>query len=155
MIDCAHGAGASIVRANDVPQEDMPRWVEYAGERRITIAVHNHGEPIGTREEVLAYLDARPGLAACPNTGNLPALGSDPVQRIRDLGERCGYLRPEDIDPSAVGAGRPDGSSLGELGAGALDVAGVMSALEGTGYSGWVMVERDCELMTTRQAPGG
>ena len=48
----------------------------------------------------------------------------------------------KDIDPGLAAQGLK-GSSFCELGAGALDLAGCMEALEAIGYNGWIMVERD------------
>ena len=147
-IDYAHAAGASIVRTK-VPREQTKRWVEYAGERGITIVVHPHVaragavEPVETREDLLRYLDDRPGVFACPDTGHLALCGSDPVQTILDLGERCRYVHLKDIRPERVGVKHAKGEKFCELGAGALDLVGVIKALENIDYRGWIMVERD------------
>ena len=151
-IDYAHTAGAGIVRAS-VPKEECARWVEYARERGIIIAIHPHlsvdrrgSGAIETREDMLRYLDERPGTFGCPDTGHLLLCGSDPVRTIRDLGKRCGYVHLKDINPAAVGKADKGGENFWELGRGALDLPGVMQALEGIGFDGWVMVERDCRV---------
>ena len=147
-IDYAFAAGARIVRAG-VPKEQTKRWVDYAGERGIIIVVHPHigqpGQPgtVETREDLLRYLDERPGVFACPDTGHLALCGSDPVQTILDLGPRCRYIHLKDIRPEMVGAKTRKGEKFCELGTGALDLAGVLKALEGIRYRGWIMVERD------------
>ncbi len=147
-IDYGAAAGAGIARAL-VPREESARWVEYAAERGMIIVIHNHigrrGQPgaVETREDLLRYLDERPGVDACPDTGHLLLCGSDPVRTIRDLGERCRYIHLKDIDPARVGSRIRGGDAFWELGTGALDLAGVMQALEEIGYRGWVMVERD------------
>ena len=148
VIDYAHAAGAGLVRCG-VPRDEAPRWVDYAGERGVTIVIHNHtgrdgvgsGE-VETMDDLLRYLDERPGVLACPDTGHLTLCGSDPVATIRALGPRCGYVHLKDIDPALAAQGLK-GPSFVELGAGALDLAGCMQALEDIGYDGWVMVERD------------
>lgn len=147
-IDYAHKAGVNIVRAN-VPQDQYAYWVDYAGERDIIIVIHPHVQSEGatggveTREELLAYLDARPGVFACPDTGHLALCGSDPAQTIRDLGERCKYIHLKDTLPDRVGTCERVGEKFCELGTGALDLAGVIKALEDIQYEGWIMVERD------------
>jgi sugar phosphate isomerase/epimerase len=147
-VDYAHAAGARIVRCN-VAQHEAKRWVEYAGERGITLVVHPHvarpgaSDAVETREDLLRYLDARPGIFACPDTGHLALCGSDPVQTIRDLGERCRYLHVKDIRPDRVGRKAGSGEKFCELGTGALDLAGVIKALEDIRYTGWIMIERD------------
>jgi len=151
-VDYAYAAGAGIVRSG-VSKEECARWVDYAGERGIIITIHNHlsiqnrGKgAVETREELLRYLDERPGIYACPDTGHLLLCGSDPVQTIYDLGERCRYIHLKDINPAAVGKANSGGNNFWELGTGALDFSGVMKALEDIGFNGWVTVERDCRV---------
>jgi sugar phosphate isomerase/epimerase len=147
-VDFAHAAGAKIVRSG-VPKDETKRWVDYAGERGIIIVIHPHiGQPgkpgeVETREDMLRYLDKRPGIFACPDTGHLALCGSDPVKTIRDLGERCRYVHLKDIHPEMVGKRTREGEKFCELGTGALDLKGVLKALEDIDYIGWIMVERD------------
>lgn len=147
-IDYAYAAGAKIVRSL-VPKEQTKRWVDYAGERGIIIVIHPHiGQPghpgeVETREDMLRYLDERPGIFACPDTGHLALCGSDPVQTIRDLGSRCRYIHLKDIRPEMVGKRTRKGEKFCDLGTGALDLKGVLKALQDIKYSGWIMVERD------------
>lgn len=147
-IDYAQAAGAKILRCG-VPKDEARRWVEFAGERGIILVVHPHAaqpgvaNPVETREDLLRYLDERPGMFACPDTGHLALCGSDPVQTIRDLGERCRYLHLKDIRPERVGQKQGPGDKFCELGAGALDLAGVIEALKAIRYEGWIMIERD------------
>jgi sugar phosphate isomerase/epimerase len=147
-VEYAHAAGVSFVRAG-VSRQDSARWVEYAGERGITIVIHPHvsagndPDAVETREDLLRYLDVRPGVHACPDTGHLLLCGSDPVQTILDLGERCRYLHLKDVLPHRVGTCQQQGEKFCELGTGALDVEGVLGALRTIGYTGWIMVERD------------
>jgi sugar phosphate isomerase/epimerase len=147
-IDYAHAAGAKIVRSG-VQKDQTKRWVDYAGERGIIIVIHPHiGQPgrsgeVETREDMLCYLDERPGIFACPNTGHLALCGSDPVQTIHDLGSRCRYIHLKDIRPKMVGKRTRKGDKFCDLGKGALDIKGVLKALQDIKYSGWIMVERD------------
>jgi sugar phosphate isomerase/epimerase len=147
-IPYAAAAGAGILRTG-VPKEQTKRWVDAAEERGIILVVHPHvgtrDSPgaVETREQLLAYLDERPGVFACPDTGHLALCGSDPVQTIRDLGSRCRYLHLKDLPASRVGNRFGAGEKFCELGTGALDVAGVIKALEDIRYEGWIMVERD------------
>ena len=98
---------------------------------------------VETREDLLRYLDERPGVFACPDTGHLALCGSDPVQTIRDLGNRCRYLHLKDLPASRVGNRSALGEKFCELGPGALDLPGVLQAFEDIRYEGWIMVERD------------
>ena len=148
VIDYAHAAGAPLARCG-VPKEDSDRWVDYAGERGVTIVIHPHtgkgGRGTGaveTREDLLRYLDERPGVYGCPDTGHLMMCGSDPVQTIRDLGDRCRCIHLKDIEMEMAEQGIK-GPSFCDLGEGDLDLTGAMQALEDIGFDGWVIVERD------------
>lgn len=158
-IDYAFAAGAKIVRSG-VSKEETKRWVDYAGERGIIIVIHPHigqaGQPgaVETREDLLRYLDERPGVFACPDTGHLALCGSDPVRAIRDLGQRCRYIHLKDIRPEMVGARTRKGEKFCELGTGALDLKGVLKALEDIDYEGWIMVERDNRVPDYVQSAG-
>ncbi len=144
----AKAAGARILRTG-VAKEESKRWTEAAGEHGIILTVHPHvgarGSPgaVETREDLLRYLDERPGMFACPDTGHLALCGSDPVQTIRDLGERCRYVHLKDLPAHRVGNKDGAGEKFCELGTGALDLPGVIRALEAIRYEGWIMVERD------------
>ena len=144
-IDYAHGAGAGLARCS-FPKEETSRWVEYAAAKNVLIVIHNHTGGVETREELLRALDERPGTFACPDTGHLLLCGSDPVRTIRDLGERCRYVHLKDIDPASVGSGKRGGAAFWEIGKGALDLGGVLAALDAIRYSGWLMVERDSRV---------
>jgi len=150
-VDYAAAAGAHIARSA-VTREDCRRWVDYAAARDVIIVIHNHIGKKGalgaveTREDLLRYLDQRPGVYACPDTGHLLLCGSDPVRTILDLGDRCRYIHLKDLDPARVGTHIRGGAAFWELGTGALDLKGVMAALEKINYHGWVMVERDSRV---------
>jgi sugar phosphate isomerase/epimerase len=147
-IPYAAAAGVRILRTG-VAKEQTKRWVDAAGERGIILVVHPHvgtrdvPGAVETREDLLRYLDDRPGVFACPDTGHLALCGSDPVQTIRDLGERCRYLHLKDLPAHRVNNRSAPGEKFCELGRGALDLAGVLKALEDIRYEGWIMVERD------------
>ena len=59
------------------------------------------------------------------------------------MGSRCRYLHLKDLDPKSVGSRKRDGAAFWEIGTGALDLRGVLAALDAIGYYGWLMVERD------------
>jgi sugar phosphate isomerase/epimerase len=147
-IPYAVAAGAGILRTT-VAKDQAKHWIEAAGKRGIILTVHPHvgtrevPGTVETREDLLRYLDERPGMFACPDTGHLALCGSDPVQTIRDLGNRCRYLHLKDIPANRVGNKYAAGEKFCELGTGVLDLPGVIKALEDIRYEGWIMVERD------------
>ncbi|MBT3604498.1 MAG: sugar phosphate isomerase/epimerase [Candidatus Latescibacteria bacterium] len=116
MIDYAHKANVAFIRTS-VPEETAQHWVTYAAERNVTLAVH-------------------------PDTGHLMMCGSDPIQTLYDLGERCGFIHLKDIEMDMAKQGIK-GPSFCNLGEGDLDLPGVMQALHDIHFDGWVIVERD------------
>jgi inosose dehydratase len=65
------------------------------------------------------------------DTGHLTAAGGDAVAAVREWGERINHVHLKDVR---------DGVFC-ELGAGEVDLRGVLSGLDG--YSGWLVVEHD------------
>jgi inosose dehydratase len=94
---------------------------------------------------------ARVGL--CLDVGHHIVGGGDPVEDTQALGERIRHVHLKDVDPAVLGRLR-DGAYTGcqqavrdglftELGAGMLDLDGVLAALDEHEYAGWLMVEQD------------
>jgi inosose dehydratase len=120
------------------------------------IAFHPHaGTYVETPEEVerLAGLIDAATLPFCLDVGHFLVGGGDPVAAIRRYGSRVTHVHLKDVDPEVL-AGLRDGSVGGfgaairlrlftELGAGALDLDGVLAALAERRYDGWLMVEQD------------
>jgi inosose dehydratase len=86
------------------------------------------------------------------DTGHLLLGGNDPIQAIRDWGDRVNYVHVKDVRLDIVRqvvAERADvleGWRRGmfcELGAGDVDLPAFFDALRGAGYDGWVVVEQD------------
>ena len=139
-------------RLADVLHE-LGRATTAAGRR---MAFHPHaGTFVETPEEV-ERLAARtdPGLVPlCLDVGHYLVGGGDPVGALRTYGERVTHLHLKDVSPDVL-EGLHDGTIRGfeaavrarlftELGAGALDLDGVLAVLEARDYRGWLMVEQD------------
>jgi inosose dehydratase len=120
------------------------------------IAFHPHaGTYIETPEEVerlAASIDPE-ALPFCLDVGHYLVGGGDPVAALRRFGERVGHVHLKDVDPVVLG-GLRDGTVAGfgagirqrlftELGAGVLDLDGVLTVLAERRYDGWLMVEQD------------
>jgi len=120
------------------------------------IAFHPHaGTYVETPDEVerLARAIDAATLPFCLDVGHFLVGGGDPVEAIRRYGSRVEHVHLKDVDPEVL-AGLRDGSVGGfgaairrrlftELGAGALDLDGVLAALAERRYDGWLMVEQD------------
>jgi len=120
------------------------------------IAFHPHaGTYVETPAEVerlAATVDATT-LPFCLDVGHSLVGGGDPVAALARYGARVEHVHLKDVDPDVL-AGLRDGTVGGfgaairqrlftELGAGALDLDGVLAALADRRYDGWLMVEQD------------
>ncbi len=126
------------------------------------VAFHQHvGTCVETPDELdrlLAALDRAAGPGAsrvglCLDVGHYTVGGGDPVDALRRYGERVTHVHLKDVDPDVLAdlrAGRLGGfldalraRIYTELGAGVLDLAGVLTVLAARDYAGWLMVEQD------------
>ena len=92
-------------------------------------------------------------IGICLDVGHYMVGGGDPLQALRDLGERVTHVHLKDVDPGVLRRLR-DGELGGfgeavrariftELGDGMLDLDGVIDLLVQRDYDGWLMVEQD------------
>ena len=89
----------------------------------------------------------------CLDVGHYLVGGGDPVQALRDLGKLVTHVHLKDVDPLVLerlrsGALGGFGAAIRarlftELGAGLLDLDGVLAVLVERRYDGWLMVEQD------------
>jgi inosose dehydratase len=132
---------------------DLGRATRDAGRR---MAFHPHaGTFVETPEEVerLTALTDPELVPLCLDVGHFLVGGGDPVHALRTYGERVTHVHLKDVNADVL-AGLRDGTVGGfddairarlftELGAGVLDLDGVLDALIERGYGGWMMVEQD------------
>jgi inosose dehydratase len=120
------------------------------------IAFHPHA---GTFIETPAEVDrlvrsTDPGrVRVCLDVGHYLVGGGDPVATLRALGDRVTHVHLKDVDPTVLArlrAGELAGFGhairlrlFTELGAGALDLDGVIGELIERDFPGWLMVEQD------------
>jgi inosose dehydratase len=99
-------------------------------------------------ERVLAVGD----VGLCLETGHLIVGGGDPVRAVADWGSRINHVHLKDARRSIVEGIVRDGApssaiwsreAFVPLGNGDLDVDGVLDALHGLRYEGWLVVEQD------------
>lgn len=120
------------------------------------VVFHPHGGTfIETPAEVerLAAATDPERMGICLDVGHHLVGGGDPVTAIRALGERVTHVHLKDVDPAVLTrlqAGALEGLGHGirervftELGAGILDLDGVIAALAELDYAGWLIVEQD------------
>jgi inosose dehydratase len=157
---------AGRAAAGDVPQLTAAAWIAL-GKLLDTIAAdaarlghrtafHPHaGTFVETPDEVdrlVAATNPR-DVGLCLDVGHFIVGGGDPVEAIARHGARIVHVHLKDVaeGPFAdLRAGRLEGFReairarlFTELGSGVLDLEGVLRALAGHGFAGWLMVEQD------------
>jgi inosose dehydratase len=130
----------------------IDRVVAVTGERGVRAVVHpHHGTVVqgpGDVERLLEICD----VGLCLDTGHVIVGAGDPLTLVREAADRVIHVHLKDV--SAAVAERVAAGDLGyldavreglyrPLGEGDLDVAGVVRALEESGYGGWYVLEHD------------
>ncbi len=133
-----------------------------AREHGLTATLHPHvGTMVEREDEVRRVLDGS-GIALCLDTGHLLIGGTDPAELAKQATDRIAHVHLKDVD-----AARADRVRAGEaayqaavadgmyrpLGAGDVDIAGIVGTLEKSGYTGWYVMEQDT-VLTAEPAPG-
>lgn len=136
-LDAIDGLDAKAVlcdkgpRDGDVEVGAVAGAAELARGRGFEPTFHPH---LGTRVQTPAEIERLLSGTDVPlllDTGHLTAAGGDAVAAVREWGERINHVHLKDVR----------GGVFCELGAGEVDLRGVVSALDG--YSGWLVVEHD------------
>jgi inosose dehydratase len=130
----------------------------------LELTLHPHvGTVIERPAEVERILDDT-DVALCLDTGHLLIGGTDPVALARAAPGRIRHVHLKDVD-----AGLAQRVASGErtytdavreglyrpLGEGDIDMAAIVGALEGAGYTGWYVLEQDTILTTEPPAGQG
>jgi sugar phosphate isomerase/epimerase/type 1 glutamine amidotransferase len=88
---------------SEPPPESLDRLERFCDEYDIQLAIHNHGpdqSPVYWRPEgILEVCRGRsPRIGACADTGYWIRSGIDPIQGIRQLGDRLITIQPHDLN---------------------------------------------------------
>lgn len=132
-----------------------------AAARGVVAALHPHvGTMVETGPEIRRVMEgSRVGL--CIDTGHLLVGGSDPVAITAGHPERVVHVHLKDVDAALAARVRSGETTFGEavragmfrpLGAGDVDIAGMVRILETSGYTGWYVLEQDVMLA---ESPAG
>ncbi|MGJ9413090.1 TIM barrel protein [Aeromicrobium sp. CF4.19] len=143
--------------------ENLDRVADRVAERGLLAVVHPHvGTLVEDARDTQRVLDgSRIGL--CIDTGHLVAAGADPVAITLANLERVQHVHLKDVDAALaarVQSGElafSDAVSQGlwtVLGEGSVDVAAMLSALRGHGYTGWYVLEQDLKLTGEPEGEG-
>ena len=123
------------------------------------VVFHPHAATyVETLAEIDRLLDSMDPdrIGVCLDTGHHLVAGGDPVAALRDLADRVRHVHLKDVDQVILARLR-DGAYAGmgdavrdglftELGAGALDLDGILQVLAARDYDGWLMVEQDASI---------
>jgi inosose dehydratase len=159
--------------------DGAPRWLPHAydelarllGEladaapEGARVAFHPHAATwIEAPDEVAVLAERLPGTGAglCLDVGHFLVGGGDPVEAVVRYRELVTHAHLKDVDSAVLArlrAGELDGLGAAvreriftELGNGALDLGGLLSALDRIGYDGWLMVEQDSSWLAPSEA---
>ncbi|MFI5838846.1 TIM barrel protein [Catenuloplanes sp. NPDC051500] len=178
-MDTLASAGATVVVLaarsadgsydNAVPLDDA-EWTrlfatlatlqDLARERGLLPTLHPHvGTAIESRDAVLRLL-AGSDVPICLDTGHLLLGGMRPEELIALAADRIAHVHLKDVDTAVAGRGLAylDAVRAGlyrPLGAGDLDIPGIIRSLEAAGYRGWYVLEQDCALAEVPPAGEG
>lgn len=128
---------------------------EMARDRGLRPSLHPHvGTAVESREAVLRVLDGS-DVPICLDTGHLLIGGMQPAELLDLAAGRITHVHLKDVDLEVAATVQDgtraylDGVRAGlytPLGAGDVDVPGIVRALENAGYTGWYVLEQDCAL---------
>lgn len=135
--------------------DTLGRLKQLAADRGLTATLHPHvGTAVSDRASVLRLLDGS-DIPLCLDTGHLLIGGMDPAELIALAADRIAHVHLKDVR-SAVAATVTTGDAgylqavraglYAPLGAGDLDIAGIVGDLERSGYHGWYVLEQDVAL---------
>lgn len=136
--------------------------METVGRHGLSTALHPHwGMAIARQHQVERLLDSC-DVGVCLDVGHLYLAGCDPLDIAKLAADRIDHVHLKDVDDSM--ADRVRCGDLGfrqavidgmfkPLGAGGVDIAGVVRYLEAGGYRGWYVIEQDVALVDD-PAPG-
>jgi inosose dehydratase len=134
---------------------NLDRAAARAAERGLLATLHPHvGTMVERPDEVRRVLDGS-GVPLCLDTGHLLIGGTDPGELARAAADRVGHVHLKDVNATVAckvadgqityAKGVADGLYR-PLGQGDVELAGVVGALEASGYRGWYVLEQDTIL---------
>jgi inosose dehydratase len=134
---------------------NLDRIRDAAGERGVDATLHPHvGTVVEKTDEVHRVLDGS-SIPLCLDTGHLLIGGTNPAELAAQTPDRIAHTHLKDVD-GALAAKVQSGQltytqavrqgMYRPLGAGDVDVAGIVRALVAHGYTGWYVMEQDTIL---------
>ncbi len=165
----AAGAGVVVLAAatgtegyDDRPELDETQWAtllsnldrlaQITAQRGLKAVLHPH---VGTMVENRAEVDrvlAGSSIPLCLDTGHLLIGGTDPLELTREVPGRIEHAHLKDVDATLAAKVQSGELSYTQavaagmyvpLGAGDVDITGIVKTLEDNGYDGWYVMEQD------------
>ncbi|MBJ8344762.1 TIM barrel protein [Antrihabitans sp. YC2-6] len=134
---------------------NLDRLGDLAAARGVRAVLHPHvGTMVEQRDEVFRVLDGS-SIGICLDTGHLLIGGTDPLELVEAAPARIGHVHLKDVNTYLAQRVRTGSLTYTEavrlgmyqpLGAGNVDIAGVVSRLDAAGYDGWYVLEQDTIL---------
>lgn len=134
---------------------NLDRLADVVAQRGLVAVLHAHvGTMVENRAEVDRVLTGS-RIPLCLDTGHLLIGGTDPLQLAREVPERIRHTHLKDVDAALAARVQAGELTYTEavaagmyvpLGAGDVDIAGIVKALEDSGFDGWYVMEQDTIL---------
>jgi inosose dehydratase len=131
---------------------NLDRIGEAVAARGLTATLHPHvGTMVETRDDVDRVL-AGSSIPLCLDTGHLLIGGTDPLALTLQVPERIKHAHLKDVNLELAAKVQSGEMTYTEavaagmyvpLGAGDVDIAGIVKTLEDNGYDGWYVMEQD------------
>jgi inosose dehydratase len=132
--------------------ESLKMVEDICGRYDIAVSLHQHYGTVIERDDQLKRFLEGSEMGLCLDTGHLAIGGSDPVEIADIAGDRVNHVHLKDVNLEAAGRLAARELSFKEaaqknafrpLGDGDVDAGAVLDRLEGSGYSGWYVLEQD------------
>jgi inosose dehydratase len=134
---------------------NLDRLAAAAADHGVLAVLHPHvGTMVESRDEVVRVLDGS-AVRLCLDTGHLLIGGTDPLALAREVPHRIAHAHLKDVDAKLAARVQAGELTYTEavrhgmytpLGAGDVDIAGIVTALRSNGFEGWFVMEQDTIL---------
>ena len=134
---------------------NLDRLAGAANDRGVLAVLHPHvGTMVETRSDVDRVLQGA-SIKLCLDTGHLLIGGTDPLALTRQVPDRIAHAHLKDVDAALAARVQAGELTYTEavrkgmytpLGAGDVDIAGIVTALRTNGFDGWFVMEQDTIL---------
>jgi inosose dehydratase len=145
---------------------NLDRLADAAADHGVLAVLHPHvGTMVESRSDVARVLTGST-IRLCLDTGHLLIGGTDPLQLAQGAPARIAHVHLKDVDAELAARVQTGELTYTEavrngmytpLGAGDVDIAGIVTALRNNGFDGWFVMEQDTILdaQPTDEGPVG